>query len=209
MEQVAAVTAAGTGLIKLNIGCGLDAYPGWYNYDNSPTIRLSRIAFLAKYLRLPAWPRTVIAHDVLKGLPWETGSVDFIYSSHAFEHFTYEQSLKVAKDCHRALKPGGALRIVVPDLRKIISEYFDNAEPLASHTLLNRMGIKTSPVRGFVHPGAHHQQVFDARSLCHMLREAGFSNPADKAFGYSRIPDIAAIELERRAHESLYVEAIR
>lgn len=192
--------------VRINIGCGLDAYPEWYNYDNSPTILLSRIPGGRILFRTPEWPRSVIRHDVLKGLPWPDNSVECVYSSHAFEHFSYEDSLTVSRHCFRVLRPGGVIRIAVPDLRRIVQDYLKSPEPMASHQFMHRMGVHSS-WRGLLHPGQSHQQMFDEASLCYMLRQAGFGQPQKKAFGESRIPDIANIELASRAFESLYVEA--
>jgi predicted SAM-dependent methyltransferase len=195
--------------VKVNIGCGLDAYPGWQNFDNSPTIFLSRLPGGRFLFRTPAWPRSVIRHDVVKkDLPFADNSVDCVYSSHAFEHLTYEASLAVARRCFRALRPGGVIRIAVPDFGRIVQDYLKNPEPLASQQFLHRMGMHAH-WRGLLHPGHSHQQLFDKRSLCHMLREAGFAQPEEKEFGESRIPDIDVIELQQRAFESLYVEAVK
>ena len=147
--------------------------------------------------------------DVRKRIPFADSSVWCIYSSHTFEHFTYEESRAVAQECHRVLRPGGVLRIVVPDLGIMVRDYLaDTADPRASHRFVSRL-LLTASVRDIVHAGAHHRQMFDARSLVHMLREAGFSAPEVSTFGSSRIAEIAVIELESRRSESLYVEATR
>ena len=61
--------------------------------------------------------------------------------------------------------------------------------------------------RELLHPGAHHSQMFDARSLTTMLQEAGFAAPQTSSFGASEIPDVLEVELEERRNESLYMEA--
>lgn len=190
----------------VNIGCGTSVPDGWYNIDNSPTIWLSRIPLARRLFRVPAWPKNVRRHNVLKGLPFADARVDFIYSSHTFEHFTYEQSMALTKECLRVLKPGGILRIVVPDLARLVDDYLADPAPLASHTLVKRL-LLGHTWRDLLHPGAHHSQMFDARSLLAMMREAGFENPVQSCFGESRIPSVLSVELEERKHESLYVEA--
>jgi predicted SAM-dependent methyltransferase len=195
--------------LKLNIGCGTSGIRGWVNIDNSPTILLSRLPFGRRLFGTPDWARDVRRMDVRKRIPFPDSSVSCIYSSHTFEHFTYEESLAVARECFRVLRAGGVLRIVVPDLGILVRDYLvDTADPKASHRLISRL-LLTASVRDMVHAGAHHKQMFDARSLVHMLQEAGFPAPEVSAFRSSRIAEIAEIEDESRRSESLYVECVR
>jgi len=195
--------------LKLNIGCGTSGIEGWVNIDNSPTILLARLPLGRRILRTPDWPRGVRRVDVRRRIPFPDSSASCIYSSHTFEHFTYVESLTVARECLRVLMPGGILRIVVPDLGIIVRDYQANSvDPLASHKFISRL-LLTSGVRDIIHAGAHHKQMFDARSLTHMLQEAGFRGPEVSTFGKSKITEIAKIELESRRSESLYVEATK
>ena len=212
MSQRAAVYAqeqtrnsAGS-FLSVNIGCGTSAADGWYNIDNSPTIWLSRIPLAQRLLGLPAWAKNVRRHNVLKGLPFKDGSVDFIYASHTFEHFSYPQSLALARECVRVLKPGGVLRIVVPDLEHQVREYLADPAVMASHRFIAGLLMQHS-WRDWLHPGAHHSQMFDSRSLLALMREAGFDNPHKSRFGESRVPSILSVESELRKTGSLYVEA--
>jgi len=193
--------------LKLNIGCGTSGIEGWVNIDNSPSILLSRLPLGKRIFHTPDWPRGVRRADVRKRIPFPDSSVLYIYSSHTFEHFTYEESSAVARECLRVLKPGGILRIVVPDLGMLVRDYLADApNPMASHRFISRLML-TSDLRDIVHAGAHHKQMFDGRSLVHMLQGAGFPTPQLAVFGGSQIPEIAKIELESRRSESLYVEA--
>jgi len=197
-----------TGEIKINIGCGISGIAGWHNLDNSPTITLSRIPVINRIFKTPAWPRDVRRSDVRKGLRFPDGSVRYIYSSHAFEHFTDSESLAIAKECYRVLAPQGVLRIVVPDLELIAREYLADDNPLAAQNFLSRLSLAHS-LHDVIHPGSNHSQMFDGKALVHMLREAGFQNAAVSSFGQSAIPEIDRIELEVRRSESLYVEATK
>jgi len=192
----------------INIGSGLSGAAGWHNIDNSPTIRLSRIPLARRILRIPAWPHDVQMRDVRKGLPFPDQSVSYIYSSHTFEHFSWNESLGVTKECFRVLKTGGVLRVVVPDLGSIVRDYLKSDVPLASHEFIKRLSLNHS-IADLIHPGANHSQMFDEKSLLHLFREAGFTAPEVTCFMQSRIPDIANIELEVRSRESLYVESER
>ncbi|MGB6385596.1 MAG: methyltransferase domain-containing protein [Terriglobales bacterium] len=200
---------AATAELKLNIGCGTSGIDGWVNIDNSPTILLSRLPLGQKIFRTPPWPPNTRRMDVRKGMPFADNSVQAIYSSHTFEHFTYEESLQISKECRRVLANGGVLRIVVPDLAIAVREYLaDRENPKASHRFIGRL-LLISGVRDILHPGAHHRQMFDGNSLVHMLKEAGFVSPEVSSFGKSRISEIDKIELESRRAESLYVECVK
>jgi len=194
--------------LKINIGCGLSGAHGWCNIDNSPTIPLSRLKLGRLLFRTPAWPKDVRRYDVKKGLPFADQSVSCIYSSHTFEHFSWAESLAIAKECFRVLRLGGVLRIVVPDLQLIAREYLRDSDPMASHRFVDRLLLSHS-IHDLFHRGAHHSQMFDESSLIALLRQAGFEQPAVSSFMQSRIADITLIELEQRKHESLYVESVR
>ena len=61
-------------------------------------------------------------------LDYADGSVDEVRASHVLEHFSHRQTLDVLKDWIRVLKPGGRLRVAVPDFRWCV-ERFARGEP--------------------------------------------------------------------------------
>jgi SAM-dependent methyltransferase len=98
----------------LNLGCGNRFHPAWTNVDfvsNAPG---------------------VIAHNLLKGIPAADNSADVVYHSHVLEHFLRADGQRFVAECLRVLKPGGWLRVAVPDLEKIVRSYLDAMER-ASH----------------------------------------------------------------------------
>ena len=194
--------------VKINIGCGLSGISGWHNLDNSPTILLSRIPVVSRLLKTPNWPSDVKRCDVRKGLPFSDNSVRYIYSSHAFEHFTWQESLEIAKECRRVLEHGGILRVAVPDLELIAREYLADQQPLAAQSFLSRLSLHHS-LHDFFHPGSNHSQMFDSRALVQLMHLAGFENMEVSSYRRSAIPEIDQLELEVRRNESLYVEATK
>lgn len=78
---------------KLNLGCGGNSLPGWENHDAEMDLR--------------------------KRLPFPDGSMDFIFAEHVVEHVTIKEAWCFFSDCHRILKPGGVVRIAVPDIARI------------------------------------------------------------------------------------------
>jgi predicted SAM-dependent methyltransferase len=89
----------------LNLGCGGSFHPDWVNMDFKPA------------------SSKVIAHDLRKPLPFRGNTWDCIYASHVLEHFSRREARLFLNECRRVLRPGGVLRIVVPDLEMIARLY--------------------------------------------------------------------------------------
>ncbi len=94
----------------LNLGCGDKIHEHWTNVDF--------------HARVPG----VVTHDLGKGIPYDNGYADVIYHSHLLEHFSKSEAPKFLNECFRVLKPGGILRVAVPDLETITREYLINLE---------------------------------------------------------------------------------
>ena len=89
----------------LNLGCGRHYHSDWINIDfNSDS-------------------NEVIKLDLTRELPFENNSIDVVYQSHLLEHFPKSYAPKFLMECYRILKPGGTVRIVVPDLEQIVKHY--------------------------------------------------------------------------------------
>lgn len=73
-------------------------------------------------------PRDGAQGDVLFPLPDVDGSVDEIRASHVLEHFPYGQAQAVLTDWVRALKPGGVLRVAVPDFQYIAEQFVEGGD---------------------------------------------------------------------------------
>ena len=67
--------------------------------------------------------KAVIAHNLLKGVPFEDEQFELVYHSHVLEHFAKDDGEKLIKECWRVLTKGGILRIAVPDLEQIVRKY--------------------------------------------------------------------------------------
>ena len=91
----------------LNLGCGTNysTQQEWTNID------------------FTADGEAVIAHNLLKGIPFTDHSFDAVYHSHVLEHFSKDDGEIFTAECFRVLKPGGVLRIAVPDLETIVRNY--------------------------------------------------------------------------------------
>jgi SAM-dependent methyltransferase len=98
----------------LNLGCGSRYHPAWTNVDFAPDD--------------PA----VLSHDLRKGIPFPDEEFDVVYHSHVLEHFGRRAARDFLRECLRVLKPGGTLRVAVPDLERIAKTYLGALERAAA-----------------------------------------------------------------------------
>ena len=96
----------------LNLGCG-------HHYSNKA--EWTNLDFVSG-------GESVLAHNLLKGIPFQENSFDLVYHSHVLEHFSKQDGAKFISECFRVLKPGGILRIAIPDLERIAKEYLNCVE---------------------------------------------------------------------------------
>jgi predicted SAM-dependent methyltransferase len=96
----------------INLGCGwhFSNRPEWTNLDFEAT------------------GEGVIVHNLLKGIPYPDQFFDLVYHSHVLEHFSKDDGEKFMDECFRILKPGGILRVAVPDLETICRNYLQFLE---------------------------------------------------------------------------------
>ena len=89
----------------LNLGCGTVYHDDWVNIDVATS------------------GTGVLGHDILKGIPFPDSSFDAVYHSHLLEHLPQDHVPPFLRECFRVMKPGGLLRVVVPDLEGIVASY--------------------------------------------------------------------------------------
>jgi SAM-dependent methyltransferase len=89
----------------LNLGCGSRYHPDWINIDI-----------------VPHGPE-VIQHDLSRGIPLPDASCDVVYHTAVLEHMRRSDAAAFLAECYRVLKPGGIVRVGVPDLEKICQLY--------------------------------------------------------------------------------------
>ncbi|SRR5208282_1873532 len=181
----------------LNLGCGTDIHPGWINIDAGVRPSSSKAGTV------------VINYDLRRGLPFDEGCIDVVYSSHFFEHLNTMDGFALMKHCLRVLKKGGVFRAAMPDARLPIrayvagdSAYFAKASSLVDTDL---------PIPELRSPIDHidlaarawdHQALYDPDKMIRMLSRAGFTDVKVVDFDPTfDLPD------ELRRFFSFYVEA--
>lgn len=191
------------GPIRANVGCGTRPTRGWINLD------------ISKDPGLIFW-------DCRKNLPFHDATVEAIYSEHFFEHLDLETEAKpFLRECMRCLRPGGVLRLVVPDAGAYLAMYGGSWDGLAAvrplrkngsgyydHWLDSSYATQMQFMNAIFRQKGEHKYAYDAETLSLMLREAGFTRITQQQYGVSLDPKMAPDSLDRSA-ESLYVEAVK
>jgi predicted SAM-dependent methyltransferase len=146
-----------------------------------------------------------IKMDFTKPLLFPDNSVDRIYSSHIFEHFSYPNPMMgFLKECRRILKKGGEFSIAVPNARLFLDAYY-SPDDFDQEKFCNwDVGLSYKTPIDFVnfiaYMGDEHRHLFDIDGLVSILNEAGFEATIQREFD-------ASIDLEFRRHESIYATA--
>jgi predicted SAM-dependent methyltransferase len=167
--------------LKLHLGSGGVNKPGWLNLDL-------------------VFARADAAWDLSTGIPFPTTSVDAIFHEHLLEHLDLRTGFAFTQECLRVLKPGGILRVAVPDAGALLRSYAGTGDPEWARSRPTPM----LAVDALFYEHAH-RAMYDADTLTLMLRAAGFAHTAESEFGAGEIqpsPDSPA-----RRDGTLYVEA--
>ena len=203
---------------RLHLGCGLNTPAGWLNLDGSWNARLAQHPTLHKLLiglrlvpqtaRDITWDPDIYIHDVRKALPFQEDSFSAVYASHLLEHLYHEEAKRLLDECFRVLRPGGIIRLVVPDLEAMVREYQSSDPPSAvtmpGADILNEkllMRSRSAPKGNLLYrvyscllDFHSHKWMYDAESLSFHLRQAGFLDVTQMQCHQSRIAGIEQIE---------------
>jgi predicted SAM-dependent methyltransferase len=144
---------------KLNLGAGNSPLGGYQNID----LKQGTSAYPLNY---------------------PDNSVQEIRASHLLEHFPRGQVADVLKEWVRVLKPGGELKIAVPDFDFIVKEYSNGHrhDPLIEAYLFG----------GQVDADDYHKAFFNEDKLKRLLESAGLGNIER---WQSEIQDCASLEV--------------
>lgn len=96
--------------LLVNVGCGNRFHKDWINLDlhsSSPDVRVC---------------------DLTKGIPLQSDTADALYSAAVLEHIRIANVNSFLLECQRVLKPGGIIRIAVPDFEQQVKTYLTQLE---------------------------------------------------------------------------------
>ena len=164
--------------------------------------------YLARFVNIEINPlqRSDLWLDVRTGLPFRTGSVDSIYTTHMIEHFYPDELESFLAESFRVLKPGGGIRIVVPSLGNAIRAFHhgDREWFISYPQELESLGGKLS---NYLFCAGQHRAAFDFGYLEEVLHKAGFQEVIESSDGDSIIYTDAPIYEPESPGRSLFAEA--
>ena len=176
-------------MIKLHLGCGTKHIEGYTNIDIRylPGVdEVNNIRFLRNY---------------------KANSVALIYECHALKHLGRWEYKTVLSRWFELLKPGGTLRLAVPNFSSICSHY------LKTGNLNSIMGLLYG---GQDYDENYHYTIFDFHSLYNDLSEIGFKVIKEynhKTTEHAHIDDFSKAYLphmdENGVLMSLNIEAVK
>jgi len=185
--------------LLVNIGAGAHGQDGWINID----------AYSSK--------NTHCIFDARKRLPFSDSTVKGIFCEHFFEHLDYTEEVPYFLfECHRVLRQGGVLRIIVPDAERYLTAYvrggweeFTRMRPLDENRqdfwFRHKYNTRMELINVIFRQGYDHKFAYDYETIAFLLGRYGFREVKKQTYGQSIMPELC-IDQEERASESLYVE---
>ncbi len=158
---------------RLHIGCGDLHLDGWINVDKFPTCAADYVI------------------DVRYGLPFR--DLDFVFAEHFLEHLSYREIERLLGHCRSALAGRGILRVSTPNLDWVYRTQYHPGEWSGEADEVRDCFRLNKSFRGW-----GHQFLFNRATLHAMLRQAGFAEIRDCAYGESGHPELRGLERHER-----------
>ena len=184
---------------SLHIGAGPKRLDGWLNSD-----------LIAGDVHL----------DLERTLPLPGACLAYVFGEHVIGSLSDQAAMRLLRELHRVLRPGGVLRLTTPDLEKLIAIYRDENPVVTREDYVRYLDEETgeahaTPCQVF-NDGVRLwgiRYTYDEEDLTRRLREAGFADIQVVEPGESRHAGLRGLEQHgepwvNRA-EALCVEATR
>lgn len=205
----------------INLGSSTTSPQGWIGISGGVTIfflnmpsfllrlvypfsgRAKKSSFSEFYQKVKT--SRILHHNLFYGIPFKDAAVSNVFSSHFFEHLSYDSAQFLAHEAFRVLKPGGMIHIVVPSLESDVEKMkqavddFYKGDPSAARYQLTETYVDLTD------PFSHHRFMYTFTDMKKLLSDAGFKNITDVERFKGAMPDIAPLE----NRPGLIVEAIK
>jgi len=228
----------------LNLGCGtkVSAHPSVTNIDWSIYLQLKKNPVTRAFVplvirgerlsRFRSLPDNILVHNLAKGIPLESDSVDAVYHSHFLEHLDKNVVTIFLQEVRRVLKPNGIQRIVVPDMELLCRNYISHiaccesdsteftkhdsyvADIIEQSVRKEPYGTsQQTPLRRRIENmllgdarkrGETHQWMYDKINLSSLLTDNGYHDPIVQKYNTSITPNWNDYRLDVDEHGNEY-----
>jgi ubiquinone/menaquinone biosynthesis C-methylase UbiE len=175
---------------RLHWGCGPLTSYGWVNSD------------------IHGWPGVDVVADIRAGLPMADDSFDYVVSIHALPELSYSDMDQALSELRRVLKPGGVLRLGLPDMDKALAAYRAND---LDYFLISDEEVKCLSGRMIVQLlwRGQSRSMFTTEFIAELLARNGFQSITPCPFRETKSAYPEITELDNRQIESLFIEATK
>jgi SAM-dependent methyltransferase len=202
--------------VRMNFGCGSVQPEGWVNVDRT-TAEWGCWFWVSDGRGGGMWQNVdadaddidpsepgFYQNDIIDGLGWPDETFDYIVANHSLSDLTFHELPGALSELYRVLKPGGVLRVLVPDLMGAMAAYEccdaawfpqgDDLESVAERfcTFVTWFGTVGS--------------VFTPSYLWLLLRRAGFAETMTTARGHTAFGPSGIVSLDGDRTTSLIME---
>jgi predicted SAM-dependent methyltransferase len=157
-------------------------------------------------------PALDICHDATRGLPVPSASMDGVYTEHCIEHLELRDADALLGEILRVLRPGGTLRIIVPDAelyaRRYVALLDDEVGPSLPYSETDDLDGLYTPAMSVsrIYREWGHRFIYDFETLHALLARHGFIDISRETYRSGR-DDTLLQDSAEHVCESLYVEA--
>lgn len=173
---------------RLQLGCGPQPAPGWINSDWT------------------AAPGVDLVGDIREGLALESGSMDHAVAIHFLQDLFWPDIPGVLKEIRRVLKPGGVLRLGLPDMDRAIAAWQRGDAAYFHVPDQHARSVSAKLITQLIWYGSVHTP-FNFEFARELLDNAGFQDIQRCAFRESASGIHGITALDNRERESFFVEA--
>jgi hypothetical protein len=228
----------------LNLGCGakVSSSPDVINIDWSVYLRMKKNRVLRvitplfvkgeRLARFNSLSDNIMVHNLTKGLPFASNSVDVVYHSNLLEHLDRNIARMFLVEVKKVLRTDGIQRIVVPDFETVCRAYIShisicdkNLDEASKHDSYISAIIEQSVRREVSgtrqqhflmkvientflgdarRRGETHQWMYDRINLSVLLVSLGYTNLQLQSYQKSLIPNWNQYGLDLDEHGNEY-----
>lgn len=173
---------------RLNWGCGPHPVPGWLNADRTTC------------------PGLDLCGDIRDGLDLPDGALDYAVAIHVLQDLAWPDIPPALRELRRVLRPGGTLRLALPDLDRALMAYARGDHGYFHVPDRDARSLGAKLVTQLIWYGSV-RTPFTGDFAAELLHDAGWRDVRRCAFGRTASAHPGITALDNRPRESLFIEA--